>query len=97
MTDDELLKLYLSVHEWAGTWDILIEEYRRRSDSKATDASLRAWLSKRVNDLRRDTAWVYGEERAKRMVPKLKPWKHSPDLSHDTFGFLIADMLKGDL
>ena len=52
MTDLDLVKLYMKVNGYAAWWDILISDYRRRTGSKATDASLRADLSKRIGEIR---------------------------------------------
>ena len=72
MTDLQLAKLYLLIHENGGWWELLIVHYRRRSASEASDASLRAMLSKRVSDIRWRLERLLGPKRALEHIPKLK-------------------------
>jgi len=72
MTDPELVKLYLLIHQNGGWWELLIVEYRRRSASEASDASLRAMLSKRVGEIRWRLERLLGPKRALQHLPQLK-------------------------
>ena len=96
MTDLDLVKLYMKVKGWGGWWDILISDYRRRTGSKATDASLRAELSKRIGEIRWRLEHVLGRDRAFEFLPKLpRPPKKSNRFS-EVLAFLIADALKNE-
>ena len=72
MTDLELVKLYLLIHQNGGWWELLIVEYRRRSASEASDASLRAMLSKRDGEIRWRMERLLGPKRALQHLPQLK-------------------------
>jgi hypothetical protein len=83
VNNEQLLRLYLQTFEAGGTLPGLIRNYRELTDSTATDESLRSWLSKRINQIRRDAAHVYGQERALLMVPRLRtPKRKARSLDH---------------
>ena len=83
MNNEQLLRLYLKTFEVGGTWAGLIQNYRELTNSTAADKTLRTWLSKRIIDLRRDAARVFGEERALSMVPRLRtPKRKARSLDH---------------
>jgi hypothetical protein len=94
MTDLELVKLYMRVKGWGGWWDILISDYRRRTGSKATDASLRAELSKRIGEIRWRLERVLGRDRAFEFLPKLPRPPKNNDRFREAFEWLITDALK---
>lgn len=98
MTDKELVELYLKTHSSGGGWMNFIKVYRTISESSATDASLRAWLSKRITEIRSRTAWIFGDERAKEMIPRLQTPSRNRKRQYDAVAdFVIEELIKKEI
>ena len=89
----DLVKLYMSVKNHGGWWDIFISEFRRRTGSQASDASLRTELSKRIGDIRWEVGCVLGHQRASELLPKLPRPPKKQDRFRDVLEWFITEAL----